>query len=71
MLKQDVKAYVKGCNVYLTSKIYYLILVIVDWLTEIVYYKPIKVTIDTPNLVEAIINMVIYHHIVLELIFID
>ena len=38
------------------------ILVIIDWLTKIVYYKPIKVTINTPDLTEVIINVVVRHH---------
>ena len=38
------------------------ILVIINRLTKIVYYKPVKVTIDAPGLVEVIINVVIWHH---------
>ena len=41
---------------------YNSILVIVDWLTKMVYYKPVKVTIDDPGLVEVIINVVVRHH---------
>ena len=38
------------------------IFVIVDWVTKIVYYKPVKVTIDAPGLVEIIINVIMRHH---------
>ena len=38
------------------------ILVIVDWLTKMVYYKPVKVTINALGLVEVIINVVVRHH---------
>ena len=38
------------------------ILVIVNWLTKMVYYKPVKVTIDAPGLAEVIINVVMRHH---------
>ncbi len=38
------------------------ILVIVDRLTKIVYYEPVKVTIDTPGLAEVIIDVVMCHH---------
>ncbi len=38
------------------------ILVIVDRLMKIVYYVPVKVTIDAPGLAEVIINMVVRHH---------
>ena len=38
------------------------ILVIIDWLTKMVYYKPVKVTIDAPGLVEVIIDVVVKHH---------
>ena len=41
---------------------YNLILVIVDRLTKMVYYEPVKVTIDAPELVEVIIDVVIRHH---------
>ena len=35
------------------------ILVIVDWLTKMVHYKPVKITIDAPRLVEVILNVVV------------
>ena len=41
---------------------YNSILVIVDRLTKMVHYEPIKVTIDAPGLAEVIIDMVVRHH---------
>ena len=41
---------------------YDLILVIVDWLTKIVYYKPVKVIIDTPGFIKVIINIVVRYY---------
>ena len=41
---------------------YDLILVIVDRLTKMVHYKPIKVTINAPGLAEIIIDVVVRHH---------
>ena len=38
------------------------ILIIVNWLTKMVHYKPVKVTIDAPGLAEVIINVVVRHH---------
>ncbi len=47
------------------------ILVIIDQLTKIVHYKPVKVTIDAPGLAKVIINMVVHHYGVLESIVTD
>ncbi len=47
------------------------ILVIVDRLTKRVYYKLIKVTINTPGLAEVIIDEIMYYHKVLESIVMD
>ena len=41
---------------------YNSILVIVDQLTKMVHYKAVKVTIDALELVEVIIDMVVWHH---------
>ena len=41
---------------------YESILVIIDRLTKIVYYEPVKITIDAPGLAEVIINVVVRHH---------
>ena len=38
------------------------ILVIIDWLTKMVHYKPVKVTIDALGLVEVLINVVMRYH---------
>ncbi len=50
---------------------YDALLVIVDRLTKMVHYKPVKITIDTPGLAEVIINVVLHYHKVPELIVID
>ena len=41
---------------------YDLILVIVNRLTKMVYYKPVKVTIDAPRLAKVIIDVVVQPH---------
>ena len=38
------------------------ILVIVNWLTKMVYYKPVKDTINALGLAEAIIDVIVRHH---------
>ena len=38
------------------------ILVIVDRLMKMVHYEPVKVTIDAPGLAEVIIDVVVWHH---------
>ena len=38
------------------------ILVIIDRLTKMVYYEPVKVTIDAPGLAEVILDVVVRHH---------
>ena len=38
------------------------ILIIVDRLTKMVHYEPVKVTIDAPGLAEVIIDVVVRHH---------
>ena len=38
------------------------ILVIVDRLTKMVHYEPVKITIDAPGLAEVIIDVVVRHH---------
>ena len=50
------------------SENYDSILVIVDWLTKIVHYKSVKVTIDAPGLAKVIIDIVVQHHGLLEFI---
>lgn len=53
------------------GKTYNLILVIVNQLTKIVYYKPVKITINATNLVNIIINIVVHHYGLLDLIISD
>ncbi len=50
---------------------YNLILIIVDRLTKMVHYEPVKVTIDVSGLAEVIINVVVRHHRVPESIVMD
>ena len=38
------------------------ILVIVDRLTKIVHYEPVKITIDIPRLAEVIMDVIVWHH---------
>lgn len=44
------------------NKIYDSILVIINRLTKMVYYKPIKITIDVLGLVEIIIEAIVWHY---------
>ena len=41
---------------------YNSILIIIDWLIKMVYYKPVKVTINISGLAEVIIDVVVRHH---------
>ena len=41
---------------------YNSILVIVDQLTKMIQYKPVKITLDAPGLVKVIIDVVVRHH---------
>ena len=50
---------------------YNLILVIVDQLTKIVHYVPVKFTIDVSSLAEVIIDVIMHYHGVLESIVMD
>ena len=38
------------------------ILIIIDCLTKMVHYDPVKVIIDAPGLAEVIIDVVVRHH---------
>ncbi len=53
------------------SDSYNSILVIIDPLTKMVHYVPVKVTIDVSGLAEVIIDMVVCHHWVPESIVTD
>ena len=50
---------------------YDLILVIIDRLTKMVYYEPVKITIDALGLAKVIIDVVVRHHGVLDSIISD
>ena len=50
---------------------YNSILVIVNQLTKMVYYKLVKVTINAPGLAEVIINVVVQHYRLLDSIISD
>ncbi len=56
--------FVTGLSIFTNWKgdTYNLILVIVDRLTKMVHYEPVKVTIDTPGLAEIILDVVVRHH---------
>ena len=41
---------------------YISIIVIVDWLTKIVYYEPAKVTINALGLAEVILDVLVWYH---------
>lgn len=41
---------------------YNSILIIIDQLTKIVHYKPVKVTIDASRLAEGILNVIVRYH---------
>ena len=47
------------------------ILVIEDWLTKMVYYKSVKIAINALGLAEVIINVVVWHHNLLDSIVSD
>ena len=47
------------------------ILVIVDWLTKMVYYKPVKITFNTLGLTQVIIDVIVYYHGLLDSIVTD
>lgn len=44
------------------NNIYDSILVIIDQLIKMIYYEPVKVTIDAPSLAEVIINIVMQYY---------
>ena len=41
---------------------YDLILVIIDWLTKMVHYEPVQMTVTIPALAKVIFNIVVRHH---------
>ena len=48
------------------KKSYDSILVIIDWFIKMVYYKSIKITINAPELIKVIIDVVMRHHALLN-----
>lgn len=102
LIRKDIKAYVKGCDICLGSKTikhklyrdlqsllilthwwkdrlmdfvtgfqiltdckeesYYSILVIINWLTKMLHYKLVKVTINAPGLAEVILVGIVWYH---------
>ena len=50
---------------------YDLILVINDWLTKMVNYKSVKITINAPGFIEIIINIVVKYYRLLDSIVTD
>ena len=50
---------------------YDFILVIINWLTKMVYYKPVQVTINASRLAEVILDIVVWHHDLLDSIVSD
>lgn len=53
------------------GKSYYFILIMVDWLTKIGHYKPIKITINAPALAVVILDMVVWYYSLPDLIISD
>lgn len=53
------------------SNSYDLILVIIDWLIKIVYYKLVKITINTLDLIKVILNILVQYHNLPDLIMSD
>lgn len=58
-------------SINLKDKTYNSILVIVNRLTTMIHYKPVKITINTPSFVEVIIKKIIQYHGLLDLIVSD
>ncbi len=50
------------------KKSYNSIQIIINCLSEIVYYTPVKVIIDVPVLAKVIINIIMHYHGILDLI---
>ena len=55
-------------SIYWKRDNYDSILVIIDWLTKIVPYKPVKITINAPGLAQVIIGVVVRYHGFLDII---
>ena len=44
------------------SDSYDSILIIIDWLTKMVHYEPVKITINALELAKVILDIVVWHH---------
>ena len=51
--------------------IYDSILVILDWLTKMIYYEPVNVSIDTFGLRKVILKVIVQHQSLSDLIITD
>ena len=47
------------------------ILVTVNWLTKMMHYKPVKVTIDASELAKVILDVVVWYHDLSDSVLID
>ena len=47
---------------------YNFFLIIINWLTKEVYYELIKITINAPSLAKVIIDVVVWHYSLLDLV---
>lgn len=59
LAKPALKAYLKRCAPVWLPKSYDPVLVIDDRLTKMAHYEPVKVTLDAPELVEIILDVVV------------
>ncbi len=53
------------------GKSYDFILMIINYLTKMVHYKPIIVTINAPGLAKVIIDIIVHHYSISEIIVTD
>ncbi len=63
-MERPINGFVTGLRISTNwkSDTYDSILVIIDRLTKIVHYEPVKVTIDAPGLAEVILDVIIRYH---------
>lgn len=50
------------------DKIYDIISVIINWLIKMIYYEPVKLIINNKTFAGVIIEAVVWHHELLDLI---
>ena len=53
------------------SNSYDSILIIINQLTKMIHYKPVKVTIDTPRLAKVILDVIVWYHGLSDLLMTD